>query len=141
MPPHDGKKRLRPRDHTNSATSRYGQAPPEAKDKIKDRKEKFAALNDFVTKRKGWLVSIPGDRLIDFQCLPESDLPQQLARLGYAVHADGHTERILPAAIIEKFTRNADGSLEPLTEGSTQRVSIVTHAGLTRVARFWFDMG
>ena len=41
---------------------------------------------------------------------------------------DGETERILPAEITERFARGADGTLAPLTAGSTQWLRRVTTA-------------
>ena len=41
---------------------------------------------------------------------------------------DGETERILPAGITERFARGADGTLAPLTAGSTQWLRRVTTA-------------
>ena len=53
----------------------------------------------------------------------------------------GETERILPAGITERFARGADGTLAPLTAGSTQRVAqTVTHAGIVKVKRYAFEM-
>jgi hypothetical protein len=51
-------------------------------------------------------------------------------------------ERFLPAAIVEHFTRRADGELEPLVVGSTRRVAATwTHAGVSQVKRYVFDLG
>jgi hypothetical protein len=45
-------------------------------------------------------------------------------------------------AVIERFTRRADGELEPLIEGSSKPVAEMrTHAGITRVRRYAFEMG
>jgi hypothetical protein len=47
----------------------------------------------------------------------------------------------LPHAIVERFTRRADGELEPATAGSTKPVAETrTHAGIVKVKRFAFDM-
>lgn len=107
-----GRRCLPARTHLNSATSRDVPPAPEAIDRVKERKARFEALLGFVTRHNGWIVSIPGRRDVDFQCLEGSDLPEQLAALGYQVHPDGHTERILPHAIVERFSRGADGSPE-----------------------------
>jgi hypothetical protein len=41
----------------------------------------------------------------------------------------GNGERILPAAIVERFVAGAGGAFEPLTEGGTRPVALtVTHA-------------
>jgi hypothetical protein len=87
---------------------------------IADRKARFAALNQFVTKRQGWLTSIPGEGVVTLDCLEGSTLPDQLKRLGYDVRETGAGERILATAIVEKFTTRADGKFEPLVEGSTK---------------------
>jgi hypothetical protein len=73
--------------------------------------------------------------------LPESGLPDQLRALGYDLRDAGETERIIPAAITERFVKNADGTLGPLAEGSTQPVtSIVHHACIIKVRRWAFEM-
>jgi hypothetical protein len=62
-------------------------------------------------------------------------------RFGYAASEIGETERILPAAIIERFTRRADGELEALVDGSTRPIALtVTHAGICKVKRYTFDI-
>jgi hypothetical protein len=99
-------------------------------------------LNAFAQKHGGWITSIPGDRFVDFQCLPGSQLPDQFPALGYKVESDGTGQRILHSAIVERFARTSSGALEPLSEGSTKPVAEVRrHAGITSVDKFWFDMG
>jgi hypothetical protein len=47
----------------------------------------------------------------------------------------------LPATIVERFTRDADGTLGPRTEGSTQPVTAIVHqAGITKVKGYAFTM-
>lgn len=108
-------------------------------DKIKKR---FDALNRFVTSQNGWIVSVPGDVEVTMECLPDSTLPAELRKLGYDVSESGEGQRILPAAIVEKFTRRADGEFEPLVEGSSTKpiASTVTHAGICKVKRYAFSM-
>jgi hypothetical protein len=90
---------------------------------------------------QGWIVSLPGDVNVRIDCVPGSTLPADLRALGYDVTATGDGERILPHQIVERFTRRADGELEPLTEGSTKPVAQTrTHAGIVRVERYAFDM-
>jgi hypothetical protein len=70
-----------------------------------------------------------------------STLPAQVAKLGYSISEIGETDHILPAAIVERFTRRADGELEPLVEGSTRPIALtVTHAGICKVKRYTFDI-
>jgi hypothetical protein len=65
----------------------------------------------------------------------------RLRALGYDVREIGQGERILPTAIVEQFTRRADGELVPLVEGSTRPIaSTVTHAGFVKVQRYAFGM-
>jgi hypothetical protein len=128
-------------NHLNTAAQKYVPIGPEAKDAVRERKARFEGLNDHISKAGGWITSVPGNRLIDFEVLPESPLPDDLRARGYTVHADGFGERILPHSKVELFTKNADGSLSILSEGSTQAVSSrVTHAGIARVEKFFFDM-
>jgi hypothetical protein len=100
--------------------------------------EKFEAMNRWVSARNGWVVSPPGDKVVRIETLPGSALPDELRQLGYRVRpADPPTgEKILPHAIIEKFTRRGDGALEALVHGSTRPIVTVTHAGICKVERF-----
>jgi hypothetical protein len=53
----------------------------------------------------------------------------------------GFGERILAHAIVERFGRRADGTLELLTPGSTLPIAETrNHAGIVRTRRFAFDM-
>jgi hypothetical protein len=70
------------------------------------------------------------------ECLPGSTLPDELRQLGYDVRDLGDGERILAAAIVERFTLSADGEFEPLVEGSTKPVAQTRrHAGIVKVKR------
>jgi hypothetical protein len=74
-------------------------------------------------------------------CLPGSSLPDELQARGYDLVATGDGERIVPTAITERFCIGADGVLEPLTSGSTRPVAhIVSHAGISKVKRFAFNL-
>jgi hypothetical protein len=56
-------------------------------------------------------------------------------------HEIDDRERILPAAIIERFTLTADGEFEPLVEGSSKPIAQTRrHAGIVRTRRFTFDL-
>jgi hypothetical protein len=73
--------------------------------------------------------------------LADRETRQAKQARGYAVRKIGEGERILPAAIVEKFVMRAHGEFELLTEGSTRPIaSTVTHAGICKVKRYAFDM-
>ena len=109
--------------------------------KIVDRKNRFDALNAFVSKRNGWVTSVPGAREITFEVLPDSPLPADLGELGYEIRKIGEGQRILVGAIVENFTHGPDGELQLLTEGSTLPVAETrTHAGIVGVQRYGFEM-
>jgi hypothetical protein len=74
----------------------------------------------FVTVDGGWLTSTPGSREVVFECLPGSRLPDLLADRDYDLKSEPDGERILLVAVSQKMTRNADGTLSPLTEGSSR---------------------
>jgi hypothetical protein len=108
---------------------------------IDEAKAKFAALNEFVNARGGWVVSVPGDPALRMECLPDSRLPDDLRAVGYDVREIGDGERILPHQIIERFVRRTDGELDPLIAGSTKPIAEVrTHAGIVRVQRYALDI-
>ena len=111
------------------AVQQFKAAKPPA-DKIADRKARFAALNAFVTKRNGWLTSIPGALDVTMETLPDSGLPDELRELGYDLREDGTSERILAFGITEHI---------PVTEGSTA-TRRVQHAGIVKVRRYAFEM-
>ena len=67
--------------------------------------------------------------------------PSDLRKLGHDVTKIGEGERILPAAIVEKFATRADGEFEALVEGSTKPVALTqSHAGICKVKRYGFGM-
>jgi hypothetical protein len=110
--------------------------------KVDERKERFAALNEFVQARgDAWLTSVPGAHEVTMECLPGSKLPDDLRALAYDVIAAGDGERVLPHQIVQRFVRRADGELESLTEDSTRPItSTVTHAGIVKVQRWAFHL-
>ena len=100
------------------------------RDLRKERREKFATLNEFVTRAGGWITSVPGEPLVIIQVLPGSNIPEDLVRLGYRdMIEEAPSERILPAGITEVVS----------IEGSTA-VRTVRHAGLAKVLCFSFSL-
>jgi hypothetical protein len=65
------------------------------------------------------------------ECLEGSGLPEELRDMGYDVVEIGHGQRIQPGAIVERFAVRSDGTLEPITSGSTAR----RWCGLLRVSQ------
>jgi hypothetical protein len=74
---------------------------------------------------------------VTVETLPGSTLPDELRERGYDVREIGEGERILSAAITEWMVQNGDGSLGPLTAGSTLPVAmVVRRAGSGRCSAF-----
>jgi hypothetical protein len=108
---------------------------------VDKRKARFAALLEIVTQRHGWLTSVPGDTVVTMECLPGSTLPAELRAAGYDVQPDGNGQRVLAHSIVEKFVAGPDGTMQPLTAGSSQPVAqTVTHAGIVRTERHAFSL-
>lgn len=114
--------------------------PDQSKAVILDRKERFEQFNRLAHAcGDAWLISIPGVSEITFECLPGSDFPARVQALGYELKPEGRGQRILAHAITERFGRAADGTLVPITEGSTLPVvQRVAHAGIVGVQRYSF---
>ncbi|MET4372550.1 hypothetical protein ABIA99_005259 [Bradyrhizobium sp. LB12.1] len=105
-------------------------------ERLDDRKEQFDKINRFISERLGWVTSIRGDPEVRFECVPGSTVPEDLRAAGHEVSKIGEGERILPAGMIERFVIGDDGEREPVTEGSTRPVQIVSHAGITQVETY-----
>ena len=72
--------------------------------------------------------------------LPTSAWPAKLIRRGYRLEEVEGGERIIATAIREPMVINADGSLGPMTPGSTLPTTLITHqAGPHRTLRFSFE--
>src|SRR5262245_56140978 len=108
--------------------------------KLKDRKARFAALNRVVAQHGGWLTSARGAVEVLLYCSGNLTASQMAARSsrhienGVRVRYESFElrelapgERIITDAIVQKFTKSADGSLGLLKEGSTQATTIVVH--------------
>jgi hypothetical protein len=57
---------------------------------LESRKAQFDRLNKFVRSKNAWLISIPGDREATLECLPDSVVPAEMTKAGYAL------EELLP---------------------------------------------
>jgi hypothetical protein len=111
------------------------------KDKIEARKAKHERLCAEAREKCAWVISVAGDPVIRFDCLPDSPLPDDLRERGFDLVDEGAGSRILHAAIVERFARRADGQLVLATEGSTRPIAESrTHAGIVKVKRYAFEM-
>jgi len=63
-------------------------------EQIKSCLERFAEMNAFVMSRGGWITSTPGAPEIRMECLPSSELPDELAEAGYSPEEIEVSERI-----------------------------------------------
>ena len=113
--------------------------PIERRRIVEDLKTKFDTINRRAIQcGTAWLTSIPGDMVVTVEALPSSTFPAELRHRGYQLRPEDRGERILASAITERFGRAADGTLVPITEGSTVRVvQRLAHAGIVEV-RFSF---
>lgn len=125
--------------------SRYGWSSYENRtpaDPLKDRKERFRQVNDFVTAKGGWITSIPGDFEVMVECTQTSTLPDELTAAGWKLRDEGEGERLIPGTIVERFVLGAGGELVPMTEGSTKPVALEQrHTGIVKTRRYSFPIG
>jgi hypothetical protein len=49
---------------------------------LDERHARFVGLNVFVTERNAWITSVPGDTEVRMECLVDSTLPDEAAKLG-----------------------------------------------------------
>jgi hypothetical protein len=71
------------------------------------------------------------------ECLPGSSWPDELRGRGFPLVAAPDGQRILAHAVKVEMTQNADGTLAPMTEGSTQATTMIVHQpGIRQTAKF-----
>jgi hypothetical protein len=108
-------------------------------DVLERRRAWFEALNTEAQNHDAWIISTPGNREVIVECLLGSAWPDVLAKRGYRLEETEDGERIIPTAIREAMGINADGTLGPLTPGSTQATTMtVHHPGIVKTKRFSF---
>lgn len=61
---------------------------------VEQRQELFDALNKWITKQGGWIVSPPGAKYIRVEIPQGSSLPVQLEKAGHRLRHAGMTTRI-----------------------------------------------
>ncbi|WP_315775099.1 MULTISPECIES: hypothetical protein [unclassified Bradyrhizobium] len=96
---------------------------------IQSRKEKFEALNTFVTEDGGWVVSIPGEPLVTIECTERSNLPEKLRDLGYELHEVDRRERMISNATTKEFATSCH-----------RKIRTLSHAGLVPVIAYSFEL-
>jgi hypothetical protein len=110
-------------------------------DVVAERRERFERLSAFVTRHDAWIILTPGAKEIIIECLPGSGLLNLLADRGYDLKPEQDGERILPLAVSQGMTRNADGALSSLIEGSTHAVTATFNApGIVWTRRWSFHI-
>jgi hypothetical protein len=67
--------------------------------------ERWAALNEYVRRNGGAVVSVPGNKTLRIECLPGSALPQRLRELGYITVERGRTTGITGAPSVKRQDR------------------------------------
>jgi hypothetical protein len=99
----------------------------------------FNALNREAMQRGCRLISTPAASEVYLECLPGSAWPGELRQRGFPLVAEPDGQRILPYDVAVPMVQNADGTLGPLTPGSTKAVSMVKREpGIARVERYRF---
>jgi hypothetical protein len=85
-----------------------------------------------MAKGGAWIVSLPGDREVTIECLPDSVVPKDLHSRGYDVRPADPPEgqRIVPAMRTEHVS----------IEGSTVGAIRTSHPGIVKVLRYCFQL-
>lgn len=112
-------------------------------DRIRALEAEVASLGivKLASGMSAWITSVPGDKVITFDCLEHSPFPEEMRQCGYILQDEGDGQRILASALVEHFVRAADGQLELLTEGSTRPIAESRHhAGICRVRKWSFEL-
>jgi hypothetical protein len=99
----------------------------------RSREEAFATLVRYtLVKGDCWITSLPGDSTVVMECLPDSDVPQDLARRGYDLRPADPPEG-------QRIVANAR-SEDVLIEGSTRATIRTMREGIVKVLRYTFPL-
>jgi hypothetical protein len=113
----------------------------ESRDVIAERRERFERLNEEANLFGAWLISTPGNKAVIAETLADSPWPAILRKRFASFEEIGPGQRILPHAVVTRFTRNVDGTLAPLAEGSTAAVTTTfTGAGIAKTKLWGFEI-
>jgi hypothetical protein len=105
----------------------WPRSPP--RKRLLDLKEKFDAMNSFVTSCHGcYVTSVPGERVVTIEVPESSDLPAQLASRGYELREVWRRERLI-----------ANRTIEEVRAGK-KVTRTVSHPGLIPVIGYSFEL-
>lgn len=90
---------------------------------LAQRKDLHAQMQGFISYKGGWLTSIPGDKIMRFEAVPDSTLPGDLQALGFKVSKVGSTTRIIPAGTTEVIAGE---------HSSSPPCRVIQHAGIVQ---------
>jgi hypothetical protein len=109
-------------------------------DRAKRRAAWFLALvRETQIAQDAFIISSPGNDTVTLETLQTSTFPDELKRRGYPLREIEGGQRILPYAHHQPMEIAADGTLIPVTAGSTKPTSLVVHgAGPQPTRRFEF---
>jgi hypothetical protein len=108
-------------------------------DKAKKRADWFMGFNHEATKVGAWIISSPGAAEVTIEALPGNDWIEELKERGFPIKWLETGSRVVPYAYSEPMMQNADGTLAPLTLGSTREITLVKREpGIARTERYTF---
>ena len=108
-----------------------------ADDRTQRRNDWFLALvRESQIAGDAWIINSPGSDTVLVETLTTSGWPDELRRRNYPLREIAGGSRILPHAFHQPMQHGPNGTLVPVTEGSTRPVSVAIHsAGSTAIRR------
>ena len=108
-----------------------------AENNAQKRADWFTSFNRECMAKGCRIISSPGASDVIIECLPGDPWPEELKARGFPLRPEPDGTRIVPYATRQEMTQNADGTLAPITEGSTQPTTMIVHQpGIRQTARF-----
>ena len=108
-----------------------------AENTAQKRADWFTSFNRECMAKGCWIISSPGASEVIIETLPNDPWPGELKARGFPIRWLENGTRTVPYATREEMTQNADGTLAPITEGSTQPTTMIVHQpGIRQTARF-----
>ena len=109
--------------------------------KVEKRRAWFVAFNrEAMGRGDAWITSTPNSDVCRIEVTPGSAWVAELQSRGYPIEPDEPAEgqRILGHGVRETVHVNIDGTVLPVTEGSTMPTETIDHAGIIKVVRYRF---